>query len=81
MKKNYTKPYIVFESFSLSQNIAAGCEVKTSTPSQMQCAYEDDFGTPIFLESVSACVSKVQESDNDTLCYHVPIESNNLFNS
>lgn len=27
MKKVYSKPMIIFESFSLSQNIAAGCEI------------------------------------------------------
>ena len=49
MRKAYSKPQIMFEDFTLSTNIAAGCEVKTNTPSQMQCAYgEDDFGYPIF---------------------------------
>lgn len=82
MKKVYEKPEIIFESFALSQNIAAGCEVKTNTPSQMQCPYgETDFGSPLFLEAVSACKTTVSESSNDTLCYHVPVDTNNLFNS
>ena len=32
MKKAYSKPQIYFESFSLSQNIAAGCEVPVGDP-------------------------------------------------
>ena len=32
MKKVYSKPEIYFESFSLSQYIAAGCEVKPGDP-------------------------------------------------
>lgn len=80
MKKIYSKPEIVFESFSLCQNIAAGCEIRTNTPSQMQCAYgENDFGTPLFLQGVSAC--KVTTQENETLCYHIPTEGNNIFNS
>lgn len=82
MKKVYSKPQILFESFTLSANIAAGCEVKTNTPSQYQCAYgEDDFGQPIFVEGVTACVSKPQGGDYNGICYHNPYDSNNLFNS
>lgn len=82
MKKVYRKPAIVFENFTISTNIAAGCEVKTNTPSQMQCAYgETEFGIPIFLDRVSACISTVQDGENNTFCYHIPIESNTLFNS
>lgn len=82
MKKVYRKPAIVFENFTLSTGIAGNCEVKTNTPSQMQCPYgENDYGYPIFLDGVSACVSKVQDGNNNTFCYHIPIESNTLFNS
>lgn len=82
MRKAYSKPQIMFEDFTLSTNIAAGCEVKTNTPSQMQCAYgEDDFGYPIFTTEVSACISQVEESENDRFCYHIPNQGNNLFNS
>ena len=79
MKKVYAKPVIIFESFSLSQSIAS-CEVKTNTPAKMQCSYgEDDFGIPIFLSGINACKSTVQ--DGDTVCYDVPVDNNNLFNS
>lgn len=82
MKKIYSKPEITFESFSLSTNIAAGCETKTNTPSQMQCGYgADDFGRPLFVQEASGCLIKVPENAGDTLCYHVPTETNNLFNS
>ena len=82
MKKIYSKPEIAFESFSLSANIAAGCETKTDTPSKMQCGYgEDDFGMPLFVQGASGCKAIVQENAGDTLCYHVPTDTNNLFNS
>ena len=81
MKKAYTKPEIVFENFSLSTCIAS-CEVKTNTPSAMQCAYgETEFGLSIFLDTVSACESWVQDGANNTFCYNVPVGTYNLFNS
>lgn len=87
MKKAYTKPEIVFESFSLSQNIAAGCEEKTNTPAQGQCGIE--FGAEIlFLDTAgSLCTDKIKNVGGDGeyngLCYHVFSNNGeyNLFNS
>lgn len=81
MKKIYSKPEIMFESFTLSENIAGDCEVKTNTPSQGTCAYgENDFGIPLFTGDVPACEAQVADG-NDKFCYHVPLETNTLFNS
>lgn len=81
MKKVYTKPAIMFEDFTLSTNIAGSCEIKTNTPNAGKCAYEGDEEYPIFTDAVSACITKWQDTENNGFCYHVPIVTNNLFNS
>ena len=79
MKKQYTAPDILFEDFSLSESIAAGCEFITSNQSEGTCGYPTRNGV-VFMESVSGC--KYHEPDtNDSLCYHVPNEYANIFNS
>lgn len=83
MKKAYSKPEIVFESFSLSTSIAGGCEKKTNSPAAMQCAYNYG-GYMIFTDAVGACQENVVVEDGKTgdgFCYHIPSDSNNLFNS
>lgn len=77
--KEYTKPDIIFDSFSLSTSIAAGCEVKTQTPSDMKCGVE--FGPDVmFLEGIDACTDKVVDG-TDKYCYHNPTDTSNMFNS
>ena len=81
MRKAYSKPQIMFEDFTLSTNIAAGCGVKTNTPSQEQCGYgEEIFGNPIFVDVVSACLLTVPDGYN-SICYHIPNDLQDLFNS
>ena len=84
MKKPYSKPQIVFESFSLSQNIAAGCEVVTNTPSRNQCGI-DFSGAMVFMEGMTGCehiqVDNVGgDGEWNTICYHIPT-GQNLFTS
>lgn len=83
MKKNYTKPEIVFENFLASTNIAAGCEVKTNMPSVDNCAYSytDEFAGQLnlFLADVNLCTDKEADGYNG-FCYHVPF-GENIFNS
>lgn len=79
MKRQYTAPDILFEDFSLSESIAAGCEFITDNQTEGSCGYSTRNGV-IFMESVSGC--KYHEPDNnDSLCYHVPNEYANIFNS
>lgn len=85
MKKIYSKPEIAFESFSMSTNIAAGCEQPTNLPSNNECGL-DFSGVYIFLDTMSGCVEKVPSDGGDgewnTICYHVPDGGkNNLFTS
>lgn len=79
MKKTYVKPEIMFESFTVSTNIAAGCEFITKTQVEGVCGYPTRNGVT-FTSEVSGC--KYHEPDtNDALCYHVPVTTANIFNS
>ena len=82
MKKIYSKPQILFEDFSLSTSITVGCDVQNNTPSQDQCGvYFEGVGN-VFITGLNACSDF--EADNGEfqgLCYHVPIDTSNLFNS
>lgn len=79
MKKAYEKPAIIFEDFSLSTSIAAGCEFINDLQSQGTCGYPTRNGI-IFTTEITGC--KYHESDvNDSLCYHVPSDDYNIFNS
>lgn len=85
MKKFYTKPEIMFESFTLSTNIAGDCEEKTHLPSNNTCGL-DFSGLVVFLEGMNGCkdiqVDNVGgDGDYNGLCYHVPAGDKNLFNS
>lgn len=84
MKKKYEKPDILFESFALSQSISAGCEMIAGNAAQYVCpvlvktpGFDDDRYT-IFGDGT--CDSK-PVGGNDSICYHVPIADNNVFNS
>lgn len=82
MKKTYEKPKIMFESFTLTSNIASGCEILIGNQSRNTCGYEGSApGVILFTDAVSGCNYKLIDSANNGFCYHVPIETNNLFNS
>ena len=89
MKKAYMKPEIIFEDFSLSQNIAADCEEKINNPSQETCGIE--YGPfVVFLDTPDTMCTgagKVTDMGGDGewegICYHVFSNNGerNLFNS
>lgn len=87
MKKLYSKPEIIFEDFTLDDNIASNCESIVGNATKGSCAVIGTGGIAIFDGNVGAvCVFTPgdynQESDKwDGFCYHVPTEYNNLFNS
>ena len=86
MKKEYMKPEIMFESFSLSQNIAAGCEKKINGPSAGNCGLEYVPNQTIFFDSmVGVCNFPVVEGGDfeefDQLCYNTVSDTANIFNS
>ena len=88
MKKVYEKPQIMFESFSLSTNIAGDCEYKPSPPTLYKCGLDFADGT-IFLDSMADVCSPQYQMKSEggdgaygNLCYHVPNDGiNNMFNS
>ena len=82
MKRTYTKPEIVFEDFTLSTNIAAGCEVRIDTQARGNCGYE--YGPMVlFLHGIAGCSDEIEDDGSrlNGLCYHNPTDLNNLFNS
>ena len=79
MKKNYSKPEITFESFAASTSIAAGCDIINDLHGAGSCGYPTRNGV-VFVTDVSGC-EYVQPDNNDTLCYHVPVITANIFNS
>ena len=87
MKKSYNKPQIMFESFLMSTNIAGNCEAPfVDNPTKGSCAVIGSGGLAIFDGLVSACNADPKEMQLPAdmwngLCYHVPTEAANLFNS
>lgn len=87
MKKVYTAPQILFESFTMSTNIAGNCESIVGNPTQGTCAVIGTGGVNIFDSSVgTACTDTPEDwgfGDDmyDGFCYHVPVEATTLFNS
>ena len=79
MKKNYSKPEIVFESFKLSTSIAGNCAegFQTNSSTLESCEYNHN-GMIIFGSTNNDCVTF--KHDEET-CYQVPVEGVTLFNS
>lgn len=90
MRKEYKKPIIIFEKFSLSTSISAGCELITSLPRQNDCGVQ--YGASVlFTQSVTGCVSGYENltgfpvstdtAEYNGFCYHNPPDDKNLFAS
>ena len=76
MKENYKKPMIYFESFALSQSIAANC--KFFTEGEGTDIIDPELGETVFVMGADgpAC-----SPDGDSTCYDVPITSSMVFGS
>ena len=71
----------MFDNFSLTTNIAAVCEEKVEGPTQGACGFKWG-GTTIFTQDASGCAQKVKDGEGyNGLCYHVPNQAYNVFNS
>ncbi len=84
MKKLYSKPEIIFEDFTLSENIAGNCGTIVNNSSENVCGYladRDPTAQAVFMSTISGCVRFEDDGDYNGICYHVPIDANNLFNS
>lgn len=83
MRKTYSKPEIVFEDFSVTANIASGCE-KFANAAYGSCGVEFIPGVMnIFLEGIDGCTLVIQDGsdEHNKLCYYNPSPSNNVFTS
>ena len=82
MKKLYSKPEIMFENFTLSTNIAAGCEVKTNLQAEGGCGYQPPRQNKvIFTNELQGCTTTQADGLYNGICYDTPSENYNLFNS
>ena len=89
MKKTYVKPEIMFEDFTLTTSIAAGCEVQDTNKATINSCGLDFSGVTVFVEGMTGCAGGVEVPpimDNDGqdphtgICYHNP-SGTNIFNS
>ena len=88
MKKSYVKPELFYESFVLSQSIAAcGIDVNFSSETDKTCQPSTDpnfWGetTPVFNSDRESCQLKVDKGDIEAYCYTSGTsEAGRLFNS
>ena len=80
MKKKYQTPQILFESFTLSSSVAAGCGVISKPSAAYVCPVEDpEFGFTIFSDT-NVC-DYTSPDAYDRVCYNVPLENNSVFTS
>lgn len=80
MKLAYEAPEIIYEDFSLSASIAAGCEFKTQLQAEGVCGYMME-GDVVFAASISGCKYIPPEEEEDTICYHNPSDLRNIYTS
>lgn len=80
MKKTYSKPQIAFDSFQLSESIAAGCGTIANQALNVCGYYDAEAGWYIFAEGITGCEDTPGEG-YASICYHVPEESWKLFSS
>lgn len=85
MKKLYSKPEIMFESFTLSTNIAGDCERIVGNPQKGTCGIPGSApGMNIFalgMDGPDGCLVINETDIHDGFCYDVPNNGPNLFNS
>ena len=82
MKREYSPPEIIFDSFTLTENIAANCTRNITNQYSGSCGLI--FGTKIlFTYEAAGCKHKVADGSPmaNGVCYHIPSGDNRLFNS
>lgn len=79
--KSYVKPDLFYESFELSENIAAcAWDMTSQTPETCAAIGDTDFGIgdyAIFTAGVTGCVI----TDYQGYCYQPGASNSNIFNS
>lgn len=86
MKRNYTKPYLLVESFQLNAAVATSCSSEGKQPihyGENTCIVGDDSDETYIEYLGNACeidvVGDVGGDNNDTFCYHGPIDPYALY--
>ncbi len=79
MKKVYTKPAIVFDSFELAQSIAAGCAIQQSFAEYVCAVKIPGWGDEtVYNDGTCYWTSDDMKS---SICYHAPLDTNNVYTS
>lgn len=78
--KKYSKPQIVFESFELSTNIAAGCAYQAEHY-QGTCGYTGGLGGLAIFTSDANCQFPTEDNGSTGVCYYIPNGDNTVFAS
>ena len=82
MKKNYTKPYIVVETFQLDAAIAASCSAdgKQALNYGMDtCDLDKEMPGLNYFGDKCVHDVKVEGDGNDLICYHGPVPATSMF--
>ena len=85
MKKVYSTPDIMFESFALNENIASvnsNCTRNITNQYSGECGLLWN-GMMIFTGNAYGCMYRVPDGSaaHDGICYYVPTGDNKVFNS
>lgn len=75
MSKHYSKPIIGFQSLAVSTGIASSCEMTTNSAEYICPVSVKEWNDATIL--TNDCDMEMAEE----LCYHVPVEDNNVFSS
>lgn len=82
MKKVYSEPDILFESFALTTNIAAGCELQPNTSAE-GCGVKYTPQLILFSSDVSPDCNRAPGQTGidyyDQFCYHTNTSDLNVF--
>ena len=82
MKKKYSKPDIMYEDFTPSTSIAAGCKYEAEAE-LYKCGIQYDSWTLFDSKLTDICDLPVESTGGqwDEVCYHNPSIGNNVFTS
>lgn len=86
MKKKYTKPFVVVESFQLNAAVAAACSKENKLPLNYgmdTCTWDEEAPGVNYFGNLCVHDVQVEGDGNDTICYHGPTTLANVvaFNS
>ena len=81
MKKEYSKPNVIFEDFSLSTSVSLNCEVDVNFARGSCGRISVSPGVYIFTADMTGCTTGYKREEHNGVCYHNPTETNNMFNS